>query len=581
MSSQDSVNADSSTIDSIVTVDFLVAGSGAGALTGAIRAHDLGLNTLVVEKSAFYGGTSAMSGGSIWIPNNHLMPAAGVADSDAEALAYLQALTKGVVEEARLRMFIRKGAEMLKYLEDRGDLQCDALPKYSDYYPNEPGAKPGARTLEARRFSTLKLGWDLRQLRPPHPACVTFGLFHMSAADAYLAVRGDWRVYLTMIKNAALYFAGFPLRLIAPRSTRVTLGNALVAPLRLALKKRKVPLWLNSPAKELLVDNGRVVGAIVERNGKRITVHARHGVLLGTGGFENNPVLRQRYLPKPTSTDWSAANKHNTGDALAMAEPLKPALALMDDAWWSPGAVVPGSAPGHVLVFEKGMPHSMFVNSQGERFTNEAAPYIDVVNGMYANHKAGEGERSAVPCWMIFDARYRRKTAIAGAIYPSTMMPDSMVPARYWNSLIYKGDTLSALAHQIGIDAQNLQRSVFRFNRFAQTGVDEDFGRGGNPSDNYYSDLSCKPNPNLGALETGPFYAMPVVAGDIGTKGGLLTDADARVLREDGSVIEGLYACGNCSAAVMGHSYAGAGSTLGPAMAFGFVAAETAASISL
>lgn len=564
MSSQDSV-----------TVDFLVVGSGAGALTGAIRAHDLGLNTLVVEKSAFYGGTSAMSGGSIWIPNNHLMAAEGVSDSEEEALIYLAHLTKGEVEESRLRTFIRKGAEMLKYLDERDDLKCDALPKYCDYYPGVPGAKTGARTLEARRFSTLKLGWDLRKLRPPHPACVTFGLFHMSAADAYLAVRGDWRVYISMAKSAALYFACFPLRLIAPRSTRVTLGNALVAPLRLGLKKRGVPLWLNSPAKELLVEDGRVVGAIVERDGKRITVHAGRGVLLGTGGFENNPVLRQRYLPKPTSTDWSAANKHNTGDALAMTESLNPALALMDDAWWSPATVVPGSAPSHVLVFEKGMPHSMFVNSRGERFTNEAAPYIDVVNGMYTNHI--NGERNAVPCWMIFDARFRRKIAVAGAIYPSVMMPDSMIPERYWNKLIYKGDTLSALAHQIGIDAQNLQRSVLRFNRFAQTGVDEDFGRGGNPSDNYYSDLSCKPNPNLGALESGPFYAVPVVAGDIGTKGGLLTDADARVLREDGSVIEGLYACGNCSAAVMGRSYAGAGSTLGPAMTFAFVAAETAA----
>lgn len=561
-------------------VDFLVVGSGAGALTAAIRAHDLGLNTLVVEKSGYYGGTSAMSGGSIWIPNNHLMPSVGIKDSDEEALTYLTAITKGEVEESRLRMFIRKGAEMLKYLHDHNDLQCDVLPKYCDYYPNEPGAKTGARTLEASRFSSLKLGMDLRQLRPPHPATVSFGMLHMSAAEAYYGVRGEWQIVAAMLKNAALYVAGLPLRLIAPRSTRLTLGNALVAPLRLALKKRGVPLWLNSPAKELLVENEnnsseKVVGVIVEHNGKRIVVRAKNGVLLGTGGFENNPVLRQRYLPKPTSTDWSAANKHNTGDALAMVEPLKPALALMDDAWWSPGTVVPGSAPGHVLVFEKGMPHSMFVNSKGERFTNEAAPYIDVVNGMYANHIAGE--RSAVPCWMIFDASYRKKTAIAGAIYPSTMMPDSMIPQKYWNTLLYKGDTISALAHQIGIDSQNLQRSVLRFNRFAQTGVDEDFGRGGNASDNYYSDPKDHVNPNLGALETGPFYAVPVVAGDIGTKGGLLTDAEARVLREDGSVIEGLFACGNCSAAVMGRSYAGAGSTLGPAMTFGFVAAETAA----
>lgn len=558
-----------------VHVDFLVVGSGAGALTGAIRAHDLGLKTLVVEKSGYYGGTSAMSGGSIWIPNNHLMPGVGVSDSDEEALTYLKAITKGEVEESRLQQFIRKGREMLQYLEQRGDLHCDALPKYCDYYPDQPGAKPGARTLEARRFCTLKLGLDLRQLRPPHPACVTFGLFHMSAADAYQAVRGDWRVYLEMMKNALLYFAAFPLRLIAPRSTRVTLGNALVAPLRLGLKRRGVPLWLNSPAKELLVEDGRVVGAIIERDGRRITVRASKGVLLGTGGFENNPVLRQQYLPQPTSTDWSAANKHNTGDALAMAAPLQPALRLMNDAWWTPATRVPGSAPAHAMVFEKGMPNSLFVDSRGQRFTNEAAPYIEVVNAMYRHHRAGE--REAVPCWMIFDAQYRRRTAISGAIYPSTMMPDSVVPERLMDTLLFKGDTLSALAHKIGVDAQNLQETVMRFNRFAQTGVDEDFGRGGNDSDRYYSSPASRPNPNVGALETGPFYAVPVVAGDIGTKGGLLTNADAQVLREDGSVIGGLYACGNCSAAVMGRSYAGAGSTLGPAMAFGFVAAETAA----
>jgi 3-oxosteroid 1-dehydrogenase len=557
-----------------VQVDFLVVGSGAGALTGAIRAHDLGLNTLVVEKSAFYGGTSAMSGGSIWIPNNHQMAARGVSDSEDEALTYLKAITNGEVEESRLRMYVRKGAEMLKYLEDRGDLTCNALPMYADYYPDAPGAKPGARTLEASRFETLKLGRDLRDLRPPHPACVTFGLIFSTALDAYYSVRGDWRIYLSIAREMALYVLGFPLRLLSPRSTRVTLGNALVAPLRLALKKRKVPLWLSSPAKELLVEDGRVVGAVIERNGQRVTVRASKGVLLGTGGFEHNPVLRQQHLPAPTHTDWSAANKHNTGDALVMTDSLQPALALMDDAWWTPATRVPGSAPAHAMVFEKSMPYSLFVNTRGERFANESAPYIDVVNAMYANHNPGQ--REAVPCWMIFDSRYRKNTVIGGAVYPATMMPDSLVPKHYWNDLIYKGDTLSALAHQIGVDAQNLQQTVMRFNRFAQSGVDEDFKRGGNAADRYYSSPASKPNPNVGALEQGPFYAVRVVAGDIGTKGGLLTNADAQVLREDGSVIDGLYACGNCSAAVMGRSYAGAGSTLGPAMTFGFVAAETA-----
>ncbi len=560
-----------------VQVDFLVVGSGAGALTAAIRAHDLGLDTLVVEKSGFYGGTSAMSGGSIWIPNNHQMAKHGISDSEEEALTYLQHITHGEVDEARQRQFVRKGAEMLRYLEERGDLVCDAVPMYSDYYPDAPGAKPGARTLEARRFDILKLGRDMFTLRPPHPACVTFGVIFSTAHDAYYSVRGHWRMYTSVLRELSLYLLTLPLRLLSLRSTRVTLGNALVAPLRLALKKRDVPLWLNSPAKSLLVEGGRVAGAIIERNGQRITVRASKGVLLATGGFEHDPVLRQRHLPQPTHTDWSAANKHNTGDALAMAQPLQPALALMDEAWWTPATRVPGSAPAHAMVFEKCMPYSLFVNSRGERFVNEAAPYIDVVNAMYANHQPGQ--REAVPCWMILDARYRKNTVISGAVYPATMMPDALVPQHYWNRFIYKADTLPDLAHRIGVDAQKLQATVKRFNRFAQTGIDEDFGRGSNLSDQYYSCPVSRPNPNVGALERAPFYAVRVIAGDIGTKGGLLTNAAAQVLREDGSVIPGLFACGNCSAAVMGRSYAGAGSTLGPAMVFGFVAAETAAGL--
>lgn len=558
------------------TVDFLVIGSGAGGMTAAIRAHDLGLKTLVVEKSRYYGGTSAMSGGSLWIPNNHQMASKGIADSDNEALTYLKALTQGTVAEDRLRAFITKGAEMLRYLEDHHDLQCDALPKYADYYPNQPGAKPGARTLEAKRFLTLRLGRDLLRLRPPHPACVTFGRLHMTAAEAYYSVRGHWQMYLAMLTSASLFVAGLPLRLFAPRSTRVTLGNALVASLRLGLKRRRIPLWLESPATRLLTDaNGAVTGAVVSRHGHPVTVMARQGVLLASGGFEHNPALRQQHLPQPSHTAWSAANKHNTGDALLMTAHLKPQLALMDDAWWTPGTVVPDSPYGHALVFEKSMPHGIFVNSRGERFTNEAAPYIDVVKGMYANH--APDSRQSVPCWLIIDSRYRRKTALAGAIYPHTIMPDSAVPRHYWNRLLFRSDTLAGLAHDIGVDAQRLQETITRFNGFADTGIDLDFGRGGNAQDRYYSRHSGGPNPTLGKLDKSPFYAIPVVAGDIGTKGGLLTDAAARVLGENNQPIQGLFACGNCSAAVMGPSYAGAGSTLGPAMAFGFIAAETAA----
>ena len=560
------------------TVDFLVIGSGAGGLTAAIRAHDLGLNTLVVEKSPHYGGTSAMSGGSLWIPNNHQMVNHGITDSHQDALAYLKALTQGLVAEDRLNAFITKGAEMLRYLETHNDLHCTALPRYADYYPNQPGAKPGARTLEAKRFLTLRLGRDLLQLQPPHPACVTFGRLHMTAGEAYYSVRGHWRMYPPLIIGACLYLAGLPLRAFAPRSTRVTLGNALVASLRRGLKRRRIPLWLNSPATQLLTDaTGKVTGAIVSRRGRLVAVTARKGVLLASGGFEHNLSLRQQHLPQPNHITWSAAHQHNTGDALRMTQHLKPKLELMDDAWWTPGTVVPGSPYGHALVFEKSMPHGIFVNDQGKRFTNEAAPYIDVVKSMHANHQPHSQQTASY--WLIIDSRYRRKTALAGTIYPSPIMPDSAIPAHYWNRLIFRNDTLAGLAHDIGMDAQQLQHTVTRFNGFARTGIDRDFGRGDNAQDRYYSRWSGGPNPTLGTIDKAPFYAIPVVASDIGTKGGLLTDAAARVLNEADQPIAGLFACGNCSAAVMGRSYAGAGSTLGPAMAFGFIAAGTAAGI--
>lgn len=556
-------------------VDFLVVGSGAGGMTAAIRAHDLGLNTLVVEKTDYFGGTSAMSGGSVWIPNNHQQSRYHIADSREQAIDYLKALTKGTVDAARIEAYVDKAPEMLRYLEERGDLECELVETYADYYPDQPGALAGGRTLEAKRFNALKLGEFYKTMRSPHPACITFGIMFMTARDAYYSVRGDMRGYASLMKAFAVWLACLPLRLYSKRSVRVTLGNGLVAPLRVGLKKRNVPVWLNSPLEEVIVEEGRVVGAWVNKDGKRVQVRAKKGVCIAAGGFEHNRELREQYLPKPTDTAWACGNPANTGDWLAATAAVKPALDFMHEAWWTPATVVPGSTTAHALVYEKGMPHSMFVDSQGKRFTNEAAPYIDVVNGMYQNHV--EGERRSVPCWLVFDSNFRKNTAVAGAFYPTSMMPDAVVPKKLWNRLLFKAPTLTELAHKIGVNAQNLQETVRHFNRLAKNGVDEDFGRGGNVSDNYYSRPQGLANGNLGSLEAGPFYAVPVVAGDLGTKGGLLTNARAQVLNQSGQPIAGLYACGNCSSAVMGPSYAGAGSTLGPAMTFGYVAAETAA----
>ena len=549
--------------------DFVIVGSGAGALAAAIRATDLGLRTLIIEKSEYYGGSTSMSGGGLWIPNNHDMPRAGVADSDEDAMAYLRAVTEGKVSEAKLRAYVTRAREMIADFNQRGILKTHAIGNYPDYYPAQPGAKPGGRTMETVAFNALRLGKERHLLRPTQ--ILMMGVISGVASQASENIKGTLKGRWIFLRRLLLW-ALSPARLISKPSLMLGLGQGLIAPLRYELLKRNTPLWLNSPAKKLIIENQRVVGVEIEQAGKRIEVRARCGVLLATGGFDHNPALREKYLPNPTSTTWSAGNLHNTGDAIAMGEQVGARLAFMDDAWWTPTLQVPDYPVAWILLYEKNLPHGMYVDSSGKRFMNEAAPYPDVIRNMYRNHHTGN---SSVPCWMIFDSNYRRQNAL-GKILPSMMMGDKRIPPEYWGSVLFKADTIDELARQINVPSQQLQDTVTRFNHFNETGIDEDFHRGENISEQFFSKRGYK-NPNIGPIVKAPFYAARIEAGDLGTKGGLDTNEHAQVLRDDGSVIAGLYACGNCSSPVMGYSYAGAGATLGPAMAFGYIAAETAA----
>ena len=549
--------------------DFIVVGSGAGALTAAIRAADLGLKTLIIEKSEYYGGSTAMSGGGLWIPNNHDMARVGVQDSDEDALAYLRAVTGGKVADAKIRTYVSRAKEVIGDLHRRGILKTRAIGNYPDYYPQQPGAKAGGRTMETLAFNALRLGPERHRLQPTQ--ILMMGVISGIASQASQSIRGTLKGRLTLIKRL-LFWALSPARLISRQSLMLGLGQGLIGPLRLELLKRKVPLWLDTAAKQLVVENNRVTGIEVEQNGKRFNLYARCGVLLAAGGFDHNQTLREQYLPLPTSHHWSAGSLHNTGDAIVMGQQVGARLAFMDDAWWTPTMHVPDYPVAWILLYEKNMPHSMYIDSAGKRFMNESAPYPDVIRSMYRNHSASN---TSVPCWMIFDASYRRQNAL-GKIMPSTMMKDERIPKEYWGTVLFKADTLETLAGQIGVPAQQLKDSVARYNHFSEIGVDEDFHRGENISDRFFSKIGYK-NPNLGPIIKPPFYAARIEAGDLGTKGGLDTNEHAQVMREDGSVIPGLYACGNCSSPVMGYSYAGAGATLGPAMTFGYIAAETAA----
>ncbi len=343
------------------------------------------------------------------------------------------------------------------------------------------------------------------------------------------------------------------------------MGQSLAAGLRAGLRSAGVPVWLETPLTELYVEGGTVKGAVVTRNGSPGLVRARRGVIVGSGGFEHNAAMRERFQRQPIGTDWTVGAKENTGDGILAGERLGAALDLMDDAWWGPAVPVPGQP--YFCLAERTLPGGLLVNGAGRRFVNEAAPYSDVVHTMY-------DEREAIPCWLITDQNYRNRYLFKDVL-PALPLPD----AWYDSGAAHKAWSLDALAASIGVPAAALRTTVDRFNSQARRGEDPDFHRGDSAYDHYYTDPSVLPNSCLAPLWLPPYHAFRIVPGDLGTKGGLLTDARARVLREDGSVIPGLYAAGNASAAVMGHSYAGAGSTIGPAMTFGYIAARDAAGV--
>lgn len=554
-------------------VDLLVMGSGAAGLAAAVRGHDLGMEVLVLESSDQYGGSTAMSGGVCWVPNNKHMQARGLEDNEEDALEYLVAITNGTIERERLKEYITQSQRMVNYLEDHTHVSFDALEKYTDYYPESPGARNGARSMECYPFDGSKLGEDFKTLRRPHPQSQILGKFGITARQAHKFLGSKLQTILSMIVLMIGYFFRSGKRKRYGRDTRLCAGNSLIARLRLSLKERNVPLWLNSPAEDIIIEDGKVTGLVVQHEGKTLRIRGRKGVVIAAGGFSRNNEMRQQYQRHPIQTDWTAGNPADLGAGIQMGIKAGAALDLMKEAWWTPTCRIPGQSLASVLVVEKSLPYSCFVNQKGVRFTNESAPYIDVVIGMYEDQ---EKSNAAIPAWMIFDARCRHNYPI-GPVAPGYTTKDAQLPRRIRENFLYKADTIEELATKLNIEPATLRSTVDRFNKHADQGIDPDFGRGESEQDKYYGDPRVKPNPCLGAIEKGPFYAIEILPGDLGTKGGMVTDNHARVLREDGSIIEGLYAAGNSAASIMGETYPGAGGTIAPALTFGMLAAENAA----
>lgn len=559
------MNADNAVTDQ--AYDVIVVGSGAGALLAAIRAADEGLSVLVVEKAGLVGGTSALSGGGIWIPDNHDMPRARIRDSIDAAFRYVKTCAKGMASDERVLAYVETAREMARYLLQIG-IPYRCMPHYSDYYPGLDGAMPGGRTMDPVDFNAAKLGVEaLATLRPTNPGQLIFGRMSINAFEARSMLARERKSKFVLMWIMVRYFLDYPWRRMTARDRRLTGGQALLGGLLTALRKRKVALLLDTPLQSLTREAGRVSGVVVKRGGTPLQLSARRAVILGAGGFERNQTMREKYLPRPTNADWTATPPDgNTGDAILAGAEVGGELHLMSHSWGAPTLAVPKEDKYRAMFVERSLPGCMVVNASGERFLNESGPYPEFQQAMFANHAKTGG---AVPAWIVFDADFRARYPI-GPLMPSTAVPDNRLRKSWLNVVYWKGETLEQLGQQIGVDASGLVASAARMTAFAQTGKDLDFDRGGNSFDRYYGDASVQPNPNLAPIAKGPFYAMKLFPGDIGTKGGLLTDRDARVLQQDGRAIEGLYSVGNNSASVMGPAYPGAGSTLGPAMTFAY-----------
>ena len=544
--------------------DLVVVGSG-GGLAAPLVADAENLESLVIEKSDLLGGSTAMSGGVIWLPNNPLMQDEGVPDSFEEGMEYFAAVVGDVGPAssiARRAAYITEGSKMVRFLQGLGVkfVRCEG---YSDYYADVrgiPAGKARGRSIEPTPFDSHELGPWRQKMRIAFTGGIAIltgeaskvGLVKRSPKAAMVAARVAIRTTTGRLKRQSL----------------ITNGAALIGQTLNVLIRRAIPIWTETSLEDLIVEDGRVVGVLVSKNGKQMRVRARTGVVLAAGGFARNPVMRKEFGgDQPNSSEWTSANPGDTGEVIQIAMSHGAATDLMDEAWWIPSSILPDGTPA-MCISERSKPGSIMVDTAGRRFFNEAVSYMEAGQEMYKHERTVGG---AVPTWLIMDARARNR-------YTFAFRPPGVTPKEWLTSgYMKKADTLEELADLCSIDGAELVKTVERFNGFAATGVDPDFHRGEGAHEKYQGDITNKPNACLGPLDKAPYYAVAMYPGDVGTSGGLLCDEYARVLDEHGDPIPGLYAAGNCTASVMGRHYLGAGSSIGASFVFAYVAAKHAA----
>lgn len=543
-------------------IDFVIIGSGGGALAAALAATRAGMSVMVLEKGSKIGGSTAMSGGILWLPGNPVMRRAGDADTIDAGRTYLDELIgpdDPASTPARREAFLRAINPMVAMLEAEG-LLFYACKNYSDYYDELPGGHAAGRAIGARRISAKALGADADRLQ------LLPGWNLPVATDEFAA-----------LSRAARTFQGKLMAMrVAIRSLRQKLegaplffrGAALQARMLLAVRGLGIDLRTSQRVTGLIDENGAVLGVrVTSKDGPERRLRARRGVLIASGGYARDADKRRKYQGLP-GADWTMANPGDTGDMIGEALRLGARVEHMDQSWWTP---ISRKANGQIAGFhspqEMQKPYCIAVNTRGERFVNEAASYMEIGQAMLAQH--------AMTAWVVMDARHRR-------YYPWGAVPPRVMPASWLKSgYMKRADTLEGLAAQCGIDPAALRNTVDRFNGFARAGRDKDFHRGDRAYDRYQADPRVKPNPALGPIEQAPFYAVQVVPGDVGTAGGLMADAHGQVLGEGDVPIPGLYVCGNAAAPVFGRTYPGPGASIAASFVFGYLAARHAAGANL
>lgn len=548
------------------TVDLVIAGSGGGGMVAGLAALDAGLQPLIVEKQALVGGSTGLSGGIVWLPNNPLMRADGIPDSHQDGLAYLADVVGDIgpaSSPARREMFLTAGYEMINFLVRKG-VRLIRCAGWSDYYPNHKGGNESGRAVEGIPFDAAELGRWHDKVQPSLAKNYGYTVLTNELRSVQYFNRSP-RAFVVATK----VFARTRAAKIARRQL-LTNGASLIGQMLkvlIDLSDGDPPLWVNAAMDDLIVEDGRVAGARIIHDGTPVNVEARKGVLLAAGGFGHNADMRRRYSgDQPNDGKWSIANAGDTGEVLQTAMRLGAKTDLLDEAWWLPSVFIAnGGAAAASLGSGRQRPGAIYVDSTGRRFCNESNSYVEVGKAMYAN--------KAVPCWMIFDDGYVRRY-VAGT---NPVKRQHLPPELIANGAVKRADALGDLARHIDLPADELVRTVQRFNKFARKGLDPDFGRGQSAYNDCLGDPGYRPNAALGPLDRAPYYATRVLPADVGTCGGVITNEHAQVLDEQDRVIEGLYATGNTTATVMGRTYPGAGASIASSMVFGYVAARHAA----